>query len=273
MNKIGFYSKYRRVREIKLKRHNVDIKENKKVLMKKLPKLFILICVVCLSCFALIKSYYYIYNSSQFELRKIKVTGNKYLSKNEILALAKIENNKNIFKINVREIKKRLKLNMQIKTAKVNRIFPDSIEIIIKEREPVAFLGEDKRYQIDDEIKIFPSIRNFNAKKKMFVLTGLNLSQPVKEDIFKIKQGLLMIDEIKKRDSFILSKITKIDIGDLKELTLFCEDTNQRFKIGIGNWDEKLDKLISTLRVLKEKEDNISYVDLRFRDEAVVMFK
>ena len=63
-----------------------------------------------------------------------------------------------------------------------------------------------------------------------------------------------------------------LDISCLEELALIVPNTKQIYRFGDGNWDEKFDKLICLLKNLNERKKNIVYVDLRFRDEAIVQF-
>jgi len=271
MNKTIFYSKYKSEH-----RYNVKIKSDKKVHFRKVFKIFILLITLILVGFGFKNGYDYLHNSPRFNLKEVKIIGNKYLSKNEILALIKIENNKNIFKINIKEIKNKIKMNSQIKKVEVNRIFPSTIEINVEEREPVAYIGEDKLYQVDKEGVIFPSIKSYFYGKKLFVLTGFNINpneiHKTGENVI-LNQSLAMINEINEINSPFLNEITRIDASELEELTLINENLKQEFKIGVGNWREKLERLISIFKNLKERRLNISYVDLRFRDEAAVMFK
>ncbi|MFH1824716.1 MAG: FtsQ-type POTRA domain-containing protein [Candidatus Firestonebacteria bacterium] len=278
MNKVMFYSKYRSGKEVKLKSHshNFEIKGKGDIRFKKIFKTVVWLTGLILIVLGLKGGYDYLYDSPGFNLKNIKITGNKYISKNEVLALTRIENGKNIFKINIKDIEKGIKINAQIKEVEVNRIFPSTIEINVKEREPVAYIGEDKLYQVDKECVVFPSIKSYFYGKKVFVLVGFNMNPNDlgrKGDNVILRQSLQMIDEINKMNSPFLNEIARIDVNELEELTLINEGLNQRFKIGLGNWEEKLEKLINVLKNLNDKRQNIAYVDLRFRDEASVMFK
>jgi|GEM_PF-1409695 len=219
---------------------------------------------------------YKLNNSRDFEVKEVKVTGNKYVSKNEILALAKVETRTNMFGIKIKDIEARLKGNPQFKKASVNRVFPGTVEIELAEREPVAYLGENKLYQTDAEGFTFPAIKSFFHGKRFYVFTGINMSLSEvgkKTTSPSLKQALAMAEKLELKGAPYLNDVMAIDVSCPEELALIAPNTKQVYKFGEGNWDEKIDKLICLFKSLNERKKNIAYVDLRFRDEAVVSFK
>lgn len=215
-------------------------------------------------------------NSPEFEVKEVKVTGNKYVSKNEILAIAKVEIRKNMFGVKLKDIQSRLKGNPQFKAAAVNRVFPGTVEIEVTEREPVAFLGENKLYQTDAEGIVFPAIKSFFHGKRLYVFTGINLSLSEvgkKTTSVSLKQALSMVEKLETKGAPYLNDVMAIDVICPEELALVVQNTKQVYKFGEGNWDEKIDKLVCLLKSISDRKKDIAYVDLRFRDEAIVSFK
>ena len=217
-----------------------------------------------------------IYENEKFKLEKILVNGNRYVSKNEILALAKIENSRNIFKVNIKELERKIAMNSQFSKVEVERVFPSSLLIKVNEREPVAFIGEDKRLETDKDGVIFPAFKHSFYDKKLYTVAGASIN--INELGKKCSEGdlgevLRIIEQIKSSKSPYVNEITRINASALKDLELVAENSGVIYKIGLGNWDEKFDRLDNILKKLKDERTNILYIDLRFRDEAVVMFK
>ncbi|OGF48204.1 MAG: hypothetical protein A2452_04005 [Candidatus Firestonebacteria bacterium RIFOXYC2_FULL_39_67] len=215
-------------------------------------------------------------NSPEFEVKEVKVKGNKYVSKNEILAIAKVETRRNMFGVKLKDVQSRLKGNPQFKGAAVNRVFPGTVEIEVTERDPVAYLGENKLYQADAEGITFPAIKSFFHGKRLYVFTGINisLSEVGKKTTSKsLKQALAMVEKLETKGVPYLNDVMAVDVPCPEELSLVVQNTKQVYKLGEGNWDEKIDKLSCLLKSINERKKDIAYVDLRFRDEAVVSFK
>ncbi len=222
---------------------------------------------------------YYAYKTlsaaDSFILKKVTISGNKYVSKNEVLALAKIETGKSLFQSGLEEAKERLSNNPQFERVTLNKVLPETVEISVKERLPEAFIGADRKLQISASGFIFPSLKSQLVGKKLYVITGVKLVSAEfgrKTGSKELQAALEMAALLGKLKSPLLSEVTAIDVSEAEELKLVTED-GKVYRIGVGNWDEKLDKLTLLLKTLNERCNKIAYVDMRFRDEAAVMFK
>ena len=241
---------------------------------KYLGRVFIVLLVLASAAGA-----YYAYKAltaaDSFILKRVAVSGNKYVSKNEVLALARIETGKSLFQAGLEDVKERLQNNPQFESVAVNKVLPETIEITVKERFPEAFVGADRKFQISAAGFLFPSFKCQVVGKKLYVITGVKLSSAefgLKTGSKELQAALAMAAMLENSKSPFLSDISIIDVPDVEELKLVADD-GRAYKIGEGNWDEKLDKLTLLLRSLNERCSKIDYVDMRFRDEAAVMFK
>ena len=126
---------------------------------RRIKKKAIIIAVIIL--LTLIAAYLYFYNS---HITNIYITGNKYLSDEEIIKMADLEDYPNIFKANSVSIQLDLEKNIYIRKAKVYKkgIF-NQVYITIYENYPL-FIYHDKTYLYDgktiDEAKIAPTLTN-----------------------------------------------------------------------------------------------------------------
>lgn len=70
-----------------------------------------------------------------FNITEVDVTGNKRLSKEQVVDLSRIEIDENIFKENLSDSKKSIKQSGYIESVNIKRILPNKVEINIVERE------------------------------------------------------------------------------------------------------------------------------------------
>jgi hypothetical protein len=70
-----------------------------------------------------------------------------------------------------------------------------------------------------------------------------------------------------------MDHIDKIEVTEPEETTLISTECRQSIKIGSDNIEEKVRKLIILMGKLGEKSYTVSRIDLRFREEAAVMFR
>jgi cell division protein FtsQ len=94
------------------------------------------------------------YNFSRdigFEIKILGVSGNVNLSKDEISTIAIAPVNYPIFKIDIKQLHKKLATNPWIKDVIIQRRLPDTIHIILREREPIAIWQVNQELFLIDE--------------------------------------------------------------------------------------------------------------------------
>ncbi|MCD6548777.1 MAG: FtsQ-type POTRA domain-containing protein [Thermodesulfobacterium sp.] len=100
--------------------------------------------------FSLILIIYLLYFTDLFILKEVRVINNKKVGKKEIIALTGLKGGERLFSIPIDKIKKRILLNPKIEKVVIAKRLPYTLEIKIKEREPLAIITVDnKGYLID----------------------------------------------------------------------------------------------------------------------------
>jgi cell division protein FtsQ len=90
--------------------------------------------------FLVILAAYIFWRSSLFEVKEILVRGNHSFTTAEIVALSRLNEGTNIFKVNLSRAGGRIKTLPLVKEVHLTRRFPSQIIIEIKERYPVALV-------------------------------------------------------------------------------------------------------------------------------------
>lgn len=78
--------------------------------------------------------------SDFFTIKQVEIVGNSYLTKELLLEQGGVADYRNLFAVKSWEIEKKLKQIPQVKEAKVEKIFPGSLQILIEERRPFALV-------------------------------------------------------------------------------------------------------------------------------------
>ena len=81
------------------------------------------------------------YDNPEFMLKHVSVVTDGSLTKQEILKTAQVPASVNLLEIDLLAIDQRLRERSQVKTVRVQRKVPDTLEIMVWERTPIAWLG------------------------------------------------------------------------------------------------------------------------------------
>ena len=73
-----------------------------------------------------------------FVIKNIKILGLSHLDKGEIIEIVNTYNNINIFNVNIKNIYRKIKNNTWIKKVSVEIIYPNTIKILLTEKQPIA---------------------------------------------------------------------------------------------------------------------------------------
>jgi cell division septal protein FtsQ len=113
-----------------------------------------------------------------FSLKKIYVIGKYNLKEKDILDIAKLIKGQSIFDINLNEVYNNLLLNEWIKNVQIKRTLPNSIEIKIEEKKPLAILQTKLGNKLITEDGSVISIANTHLfKNKLPIIIGENANQ------------------------------------------------------------------------------------------------
>jgi len=162
----------------------------------------------------------FILSSELFSLKSIYVTGNKTITKNDIINLSQLQYGKNLFKVNKKKIVKSIFKNPKIKAVRIKRILPSSVSIDIIEREAIAIIPYLGSYlNIDDEALII-AVTGLSKETNIPIIEGFEFND------FKIGE-MIKIDNKEQLDITmdILIALKDIDLSESIDL-INVEDIN-----------------------------------------------
>jgi len=87
-------------------------------------------------------------NAVGFNITNLTVTGHNQLTKEEVLAAARVTGRSSLLFLDVDATRERLKANSWIADATVRKLLPGQLQIEIKEREPFAMWQKDRRLSV-----------------------------------------------------------------------------------------------------------------------------
>ena len=207
------------------------------------------------------------YENNPFMVKNISVTGNKYISSDEIINLLDYEKNKSIFDYHITDIKKDIEKIPFIKSVQINLNLPHGLEVRVTERVPIALIINNNNKMFIDYENIFLPV---NPKSiNSFPVPLLNIRDiPINEN-----RSISIIKYLHQTYDKMYNSLSEISESN-NSITLI---TDAKTKIFINpdmiiNNLNKLKKFDETINVISDIK-NYKYINLKFDNQIVVKEK
>ena len=201
-----------------------------------------------------------------FTLRDLKLIGATYLTKDDIIKIGNIYYGEPLFQLETDEVTKRLMKDLRIEEVTVRRDLPNTLEVEIKERKPVATIICDYGYLDLDRQGIV--IDSYKTLKTMPIpmITGA-----VVHDMYI---GDAITDEMVKKILYFLQQMSETSLNKLSEIAVVGPDyivaytnTAKAVQIRLGKLERLEEKARLTEDFLQDLEMNphpVEYVDFNY---------
>ena len=111
--------------------------------------------------------------SPAFATRSIEVTGHAHLTRAQVLAAAQLAVGENVFVTAPEDAQAALRSHPWVASATVTRRLPDTFEVHLQERTPVALLALDQLYLVGADGSVFKPLEPSDPSD-MPVITGID---------------------------------------------------------------------------------------------------
>lgn len=212
--------------------------------------------------------------SESFLIKHIEISGNELLSDKEILKQGNLDYKECIWHVNLIQFEKGLERNPFVADVQIKRLFPNSIHIIIQEKQPLALLNfKGKFHCIDQEGLVLPS------------RPGRLYDLPVISGAFEgsialgsyvsgkhVWSGLQFLQMVIKDRPRLYTEISEIVVGKSKGLILYTRQGAIPVLMGKENQKRKIRYLEAILSELDQSKTftNVKYIDIRFQGQVVL---
>lgn len=198
-----------------------------------------------------------------FCITKIEVEGQEKLSKDTILKQAAIPKQRSIFRVDLREVSRRIAQVSRVKKAEVRRVFPSTLLVLVQERVPFAYLEKRAHlWEVDEEGVV---IGEAVEKQHLPLITGSGVS-PDKAQ--RIEMGVKILANFQKSGL----PLSRIDIINENSIVGYLEK-GPRVYLGENHHLGYLSYLPLILQDAKRVDRRVKYLDLRFDRQVVVGYE
>lgn len=211
-----------------------------------------------------------------FNIKEISVSGNEKISSEEILSLSQLKKDENIFKINKKDTKEKVKQNAYIDTVEIKRTLPDKVIIVVTERTATYQINFANMYMLINNQGYMLEVTKMN--ENMPIIVGITTNkEEIKagnrlcvEDLEKL-EDILRISESAKVNN--LDKlITKIDIANKDDYVV--EMKEERKTVHLGDTTNLALKMLYVSDIIsKEKDEGEIFVNTDLENKGAIFRK
>jgi len=211
-------------------------------------------------------------HSQTFQVAGVDVTGARHLTKDELQNIAGVFTGQSIFKVNLNEAAQRARALPWVRDVRLYRHLPNRISMTLSERTPVAVLDSGSgRFLVDDEgmVIVREAAAGADAQSLPSVsISGCRAQVGHSVDSGALNEALALLTEIARRGGWRAADVT-VRANSVETLAVVYG--GHEFRIGNGNYGEKLRRLGEILSDVQQRGLTIAYVDLRPDRQAAVM--
>ena len=206
-----------------------------------------------------------ILNETAFRIR-VTVNGNRTVSDREVVEAAGLLHGASYFTVNEAQIKKGINENRYLIYEKIEKVFPNSLTIYVRERAPVAKVQEmGVVYHLDEEGMVLEKYNELYSEEEAVNDSGLIIVTGLKPK--EIRVGRMVVASSSAQEEAYraliqeltlqgwLGQVGELNVNDPANLYLYTRD-NYRVRLGdLSNLRAK----IGTVRAVVDKLREMGY--------------
>jgi cell division protein FtsQ len=233
------------------------------------------VVIAVLVSYAVYRAFDLVVSASALQVQHISVHGNSKMSVAEVRALADGIRGKSILTANLPAYRRRLLASPWVAEVALRRVLPSTVEVFISEREPMGLCRLQKQLYLVDRAGVL--IDEFGPQYAQFdlpIIDGLvrppSPGQPAPAiDERRAEFAARVLDGIAPRQDLARS-ISQIDVNDLHDAVVLIEGDTALLHLGDDRFLERLQSYVDVAPALRERVQDIDYIDLRFKDRLYV---
>jgi cell division septal protein FtsQ len=232
-----------------------------------------MVVVATLVTYAAYRAFDLAVGASALQVRSISVHGNVRLSAGEVRALAEGIRGKSLLTADLAAYRRRLLASPWVAEVALRRVLPSTIEVFVSERQPMGLCRLQKQlYLIDRSGVVIDEFGPQYAEFDLPIIDGLvrppSSGQPAIDER-RADLAARVLEGIAPRPDLARS-ISQIDVADLHDAIVLIDGDMALLHLGDDRFLERLQSYVDVAPALRERVQDIDYVDLRFKDRLYV---
>ncbi|HMK35545.1 MAG TPA: FtsQ-type POTRA domain-containing protein [Desulfomonilaceae bacterium] len=247
-----------------------EIRKRNRVLLKSL----LVACISINAVLGLLIAYMLFLHMPYFNVQQVDVTGNRRLSRTEVIEASEMDGNMNLLTVDLNAIAEKLRRHPWIRSASVYRRLPGQIIVEIDERTPRAIVCAGKLYYVDEQAELFTRLLPGDPVDYP-LFTGMTSDElkvhgPEIQEL--VRQGFSLLELLERSG-------TDLDQSGIAELRMNLDEgltvqtrSGRMIVFGKNDFELKLHRYGRLKRFLTQTGEwnNAQIISLDFEDRALV---
>ncbi|MCG6878792.1 MAG: FtsQ-type POTRA domain-containing protein [Deltaproteobacteria bacterium] len=236
-------------------------------------KLFLFLSVLAVVSLTFVVLYNYLLSSPYMKLEHVEIRGVDESIRNDLLQMCGLTSEQGLLGIKLEVLKNEMEKHPWVRTATVERRFPDTLIVEVEKEDPALLVLMDKSYYMNRQGELFKPLSPTD-EIDFPILTGLSLEDPNQKS--KLNQTAKVLRVLKKeKDRWSLQNLSEIHLDQNGGISLYFNHMQAAIRIPGQNVASKMDVLKQVAKHLSEtgKIHHVTQIDLNHGDSAIVSFK
>jgi cell division protein FtsQ len=244
-----------------LKKRSASVKETMGAVLTAL--------VTVALCYGGWEGYRWFAHAEMFTIAGVDVKGVRSMSDENIRDVATIFTGQNVFRVDLGAATRRVMADPWVRDVRIERRLPNRISIFVTERVPKAVLhASNGMYLIDGEGVVMVPIRGGTPPLPVIALRDCRAVPREPVTAGAVPEALELLEELAARGGWDPRSVT-VKADSAETVTIVYAD--HEFRIGRGNYNEKLKRMGEVVADMRQRGLAYTYVELRPERQAAVM--
>ena len=232
---------------------------------------FLTVVVLAAGCYLGWLGYQWFMHAEVFQVTGIDVKGVRRLGESDIRKMVSGLSGKNTFLVDLDEAARMARAHRWVKEARVYRSLPNRVSLVLTERLPSAVLDNGHgRYLVDDEGVVIEQIGKEGTPFPVVKIRNLKVRSGSRVTSSKLAQAMSFLGVLSDRGGWRLTNVT-VTVNSPE--SLMVRYGGHEFRLGNGDYAEKLQRLSEVLTDVEQRGLKFAYVDLRPERQVAVKIR
>lgn len=198
--------------------------------------------------------------SEKLRVGRVDVRGTRFLSEGEVRELLGPAVGENILGLDIESLKQRLRASPWVADAAVRRTLPDTLQIQIRERVPLALAELDRLYLMDGDGTLIDIYGPRTSGFDLPIVRGLKgIDDEARADRAR-RAGALLADLAE-----LASEVSEVQVEQSGDLRVVLRGPGEVLKLGTPPCKLRFLTFLGLRKDLRDRCPGAEYFDLRFR--------